>query len=507
MCNVSTFISSFQGVIIMVCFTLSCSMINNSIQDWNRNPVLITVDNIETSLSEVDFPALTVCNEPQYQPDNWALPEMVLNAFAFVCNPKYSPEDCQKTEALRKDFKPVLNAIFDELSQLVTKSKFHYESLEKYFLQSKVDAVIQSILANLTTIQKLEDTMKSSIGKFGTYHQFIYNFVPESKENVECKKDCLKLKNKVLILLFKAQVLGFNSRMGFGTYLRQNAKLLGITFDSEDVIKNSNLNINLCKKISIVEHLYHGLMTKVGQSLGMNISIHDIPNLFQVEPPRLEEDHPRKDYPFYTLCSYSHLPEFVYTDVNGNQYLPSCIRQWDEIIETSNKSEHNPYVRIPNLFCSGGTTNITGSNLHAIMLVMKFAYHVASHEDFKNTYKLIKGLNLPYEMIDLAEDSKFKYKQQRPYIFDFSGLPNVHLDKGLSFEPVISNVGMCFSCNSLGVDTIFKTSEFEETFKNNFWNKTIMDGIKKASERSVKIFLDKHQFYLPDRSRKHKSFL
>ena len=73
---------------------------------------------------------------------------MVLNFFAFTCNPKHSPEDCQKTEALRKDFKPVLNAIFDDLSQLVTKSTFDYALLQKHLSKSKADVIMQSMLAN-----------------------------------------------------------------------------------------------------------------------------------------------------------------------------------------------------------------------------------------------------------------------------------------------------------------------------------------------------------------------
>ena len=42
-----------------------------------------SVQNIEAPLKDIDFPTITACHEPEYQPDNWALPESIFNFFAF----------------------------------------------------------------------------------------------------------------------------------------------------------------------------------------------------------------------------------------------------------------------------------------------------------------------------------------------------------------------------------------------------------------------------------------
>ena len=91
-------------------FTLSTHMIYESIHEWANHPVITSIDNVETPLTEVDFPTLTICHEPKYQTDNWALPELILNSFAFTCTD--TKNDCKGTEALRQDFKHFLDFVY-----------------------------------------------------------------------------------------------------------------------------------------------------------------------------------------------------------------------------------------------------------------------------------------------------------------------------------------------------------------------------------------------------------
>ena len=100
-------------------------MILRSFEEWDNNPVITTVETIEAHLTDNDlFPALTICHEPQYQPDNWALLEIILNFFVIECNQHLDPGFCDKTEPLRKDFQSALDSIFWDISYLIEITKF-----------------------------------------------------------------------------------------------------------------------------------------------------------------------------------------------------------------------------------------------------------------------------------------------------------------------------------------------------------------------------------------------
>ena len=63
-------------------------MIMNGLQDWQENPVLMTVDTFDSPLESIDFPAITLCTSNEFQPDNWAITEHVFNSFKFDCELK-----------------------------------------------------------------------------------------------------------------------------------------------------------------------------------------------------------------------------------------------------------------------------------------------------------------------------------------------------------------------------------------------------------------------------------
>ena len=66
-----------------------CSVIvSDGVKNWKENPVLMTVENFDSPLQSIDFPAITLCLSPDFQPDNWALTEQVFNSFEFNCESK-----------------------------------------------------------------------------------------------------------------------------------------------------------------------------------------------------------------------------------------------------------------------------------------------------------------------------------------------------------------------------------------------------------------------------------
>ena len=99
--------------------------------EWSEDPVITTLESISAPINEIQFPTVTVCEE--VPPDNWALPEKILNLLAFECKreecrsyppsyPLFLQEKCQNpssectnsTEKIRKDFEFMIRTVVKE---------------------------------------------------------------------------------------------------------------------------------------------------------------------------------------------------------------------------------------------------------------------------------------------------------------------------------------------------------------------------------------------------------
>ena len=89
-------------------------------QDWNDNPVLISVDSLENPLKDIEFPAITIC--PDFEPDHTALKELVFNLFEYNCD--LENNNC---ENIRQDFKDPINQVFYGLESIIDNVKFEKE--------------------------------------------------------------------------------------------------------------------------------------------------------------------------------------------------------------------------------------------------------------------------------------------------------------------------------------------------------------------------------------------
>ena len=480
----------------------STTMILRSFKDWNDNPVITTVETIEAHLSDNDlFPALTICHEPQYQPDNWALLEIILNFFVIECNQHLDPPGfCEKTEPLRKDFQPALDSIFLDISYLIEMTKF--EDLSKFDKAFTAKNLQQALLANLTTFSDLDELMRLNFGKFDDAVDFVKFFVPKTTtNNIECNLDkCDEFNQKVLKLLLTADTFVVKHRMGFGTFLRQHFKSIGETFSTNNIFDFVLRSTQVCNRLTSQEKLVHGIMTKIGGSVGMNVSAFDIPSLYST----LELDESKnflaiKDYPFHTMCQNSNM--------SGIQMPPGkfilCNWKWEETLKESNHPEDNPYLKIPNEFCSRGVANVTGSNIKAIMEMMKYAYHLNSHQDVKQLYELVQSLNLPYVM----RTDPFRADNKRPYFGDEFYFGNLY--DGSHFQPIVTNIGLCYGLNNKNVTEVFKQSHYLDTFVDTLYNDVVYQPLKKAiSGSSETIYLNTLNLDFSDRLDQNlKSFL
>ena len=88
-------------------------MINTSVQDWSRNPVVTSIDTTAAPNSEVDFPAITACEEMPRKHESWEVPTLIFNSIDFLtCD----SDDCDESV-----FKENKAAFKDFLEELVDK--------------------------------------------------------------------------------------------------------------------------------------------------------------------------------------------------------------------------------------------------------------------------------------------------------------------------------------------------------------------------------------------------
>ena len=106
-----------QAVTLICAFSTSTILILNGIKDWNENPVIISVDSIETPLKDIDFPALTLC--PDFEPDYTALAEEMFNQFKFNCD--IGDEDCDQ---IRESFEGQLDQTYQDVQSKVNNLRF-----------------------------------------------------------------------------------------------------------------------------------------------------------------------------------------------------------------------------------------------------------------------------------------------------------------------------------------------------------------------------------------------
>lgn len=463
-------------------------MISEIVNDWSKHKVFTTVENIETTLRDIDFPAVTVCHESQYQPDNWALPEMILNSFSL--------SDClgMNNQKLCGDIKSLLKDLYKEMKMMIEQTVFLDGSLEKAKLisHSTVKLISQAILANLTSIDNIDKAMENSIGTFATMNEFIESEIPKVNQYQKCMVECNKLIKKVRSLVLRLTVIFSDNYQRLGTFLRQNVRHLGLTFDDENVYKTKNIKKNLCNKFLQIETHIHETMLEAGKALGLNASVFDIPSLMKESNDfYFGGKELRQNFPMFTLCK----TQLAKSDKN----LPYCKKYWLSI--RSNTSHYNPKIKLdPKDFCHNGTHNLLGSNsqLPELMRVMKFAYHLATYNETLNVYK-----KLNYES---NESKTFAFLYETTHKRNFILQHDLGKNVEKYFKPVITSNGLCYAWNNKNVNEVFKKSNYIDLFNDVFDNGSSKRTFTKAAKKVVVFYLDAHTFYLPDRMSNKKSF-
>ena len=89
---------------------------------------------MENPLKNIEFPALTLCPSPDFQPDDWALTEQIFNSFDSNCN--VGNDDCKQIRILNRILTWNGNGIIYEPDQR------HVEILIKELFPNGCNAVV-----------------------------------------------------------------------------------------------------------------------------------------------------------------------------------------------------------------------------------------------------------------------------------------------------------------------------------------------------------------------------
>lgn len=477
-------------MILTVSFMTSAKWIYDSFTDWADNPMITSLDSIDSPLYDIQFPTITVCHEQEYQMDNWAIPEMVLNFLDF--------EKCQYDQCSRVfDTKNISLALIDHVANIIEGITSKHDIKLNYspIVTEQLKKLEAAINANLTNYSRLREILAKNIGA-----TLLADFLRDSNltniGNVACQ-NCTEIsKGLHKFLLIAEAMFRVKIKDGFGTFLRTMSPLLGLTFDSESMAIGKNRNEELCNKMTRFEQRFHEMMAKISEGFGLrNVSVYDLPNFYKILPSQFENPELRRTYPMYTICNRS---------LAENKFMPSCPQYWKKFFENG---IDNPYESRKGEYCGGKVPEITGNNLTAIMEVMKFAYHLASNEDYMHLFGLLKELKLPYDMIGnvseiLDVDSKVKKFSDR-FARYYTSIEN----ENSNFEPVLSDKGLCYAWNHNNMFNVYQDFGYLEAFGKAFHQGRKSKNIKTASLKTITLIFDKHENYLPDRIKAEKTFL
>ena len=124
-------------------YYLSANIVKSAIDDWNKNPVITSLDSIATPIDDVQFPTVTVCNDKGNEVhDNWAFIESLLNFLHFYCDTPsaqiYMGEYCNGTNLLRHDFKYLFESILDINKAWLFQEDNFKASLKSFEIETKI---------------------------------------------------------------------------------------------------------------------------------------------------------------------------------------------------------------------------------------------------------------------------------------------------------------------------------------------------------------------------------
>ena len=339
---------------------LSMSMIQYSIEDWSTHPIITTIERTDGTASEdIVFPSITICKGSSFQPDNWALPELIFDFFEFHC---MDENQCNKTEKTHKDFKQLLDKIYETLSISVEKSYQKYE-LEGWSNREENRAIILKIITmiknNYTTVKTLNDKLQKNmfnypdikiqnyINEYNKITNETYNKLNNETSTIltlhELANDTDMVSTLTKFLIKKDLLTNtLQYKLGFAlhTYassLKKNYYDSDLDINDIDYISNcfSKKNMmdpnnaqELCNNADCIDK-FHRILTIVSRQLELNVSLYDMPTFLNHVHYKENPIDYVQNFPCHAMCLEDNLLRV------GDPDMINYLSKWKNFAELS----------------------------------------------------------------------------------------------------------------------------------------------------------------------------
>jgi hypothetical protein len=255
-----------------------------SFGDWNQRPLLTTIGSFDAPIVELQFPAITICQE-QFTPSNpWNLISNFLNFASFDCS-NNSAANCSNSSFFAEKFNFLPELLFDKIDA-VTENLF--ENGDAY-IETESDPIklTNSILNNMTNLSYLKKQCIQDFYRFESPNKFFDQYLSNTTMNVN-KTNCLILQDCKAVyqsakkIIFKIETLlgkkqGVKMPIGNGDLLAKFAPLIGNSFTTSLVRSTPNCKTGLNDNEIELHNLFVMLTEKLFGQQNYTISIFDIP--------------------------------------------------------------------------------------------------------------------------------------------------------------------------------------------------------------------------------------
>ena len=144
---------------------------------------------------------------------------------------------------------------------------------------------------------------------------FLKSFEPV---DVSCDALCESKRIQLQKLLLVIEATAMKKQWRLGSILRHYSSKIGILFKNSYFSSNDRLTKS-CEEVTSVEQKIHQVMKTLGLSIGINVSLHDIPNFYKVSTSARINPERLKDQPLFSLCT---------SGWNWGITLPYCPSSW-----------------------------------------------------------------------------------------------------------------------------------------------------------------------------------
>ena len=485
----------FWSCIILSGFSFAGYLIYNSLVDWEANQTITTLESIATPIQTVQFPTVTVCPHEHSAPDNWSFLEKFLNTLNLsdsnlqedIIHPilekllqtledKYRSISENPLWTSSSDYYVQINFnhnILLEISKSVCNKEFSISDLRKAFVEGQdLNDVIIKLFGDDSLLEDVDDLRYCDGNK--------------------CCENMLKQPFLEAILnagyfLHSASSTFSHKKLPLGSFLVNFANLthsdIGIGMESFhwsmfnlDSKLDSTLMDKYCQKTSPMDQFLQNYFKDLGADLGFeanhSLSLFDLPSIltsafnYKEFSDGTSEQQVRDTF-MYSQCEMGTLRQQLGTP-------HACHENGWKKFHSGNSlhpCETNETMDNYDMNCCNFWTGFLRNNLKPIMKVMRMASGRGnSHfnltdflRPFLENSKLIR-----YSMNPMDEKDEIRDETSFLPACTYSKIQSSLGDNCKLFEPVVTDLGICYAFNAEPMMKMLQDSTFTEAFNEAY---------------------------------------